>query len=121
MNNRPYGSELLTVARRTLLRELLPLLPPEKAYEALMIANAMAIAARELAPHAGRNACAAQQISRFYSDIACAPNAEPSERDLAARIRARAIPAAHGPRLFELLQSLTEAKLALCNPKYLPG
>ena len=43
MKNRPYGNELLEVARRTLLDELLPLLPAEKTYEALMVANAMAM------------------------------------------------------------------------------
>jgi hypothetical protein len=38
--------ELLAAARRTLLDRLLPALPPTLHYEARMVANAMAIAAR---------------------------------------------------------------------------
>lgn len=47
MPDRPDGPALLEEARRLLLEALLPLLPPERHYEGLMIANAMAIAARE--------------------------------------------------------------------------
>ena len=47
MNDRPDATELLAIARRTLLDELLPRLPEELRYTALMIANAMAIASRE--------------------------------------------------------------------------
>lgn len=47
MRSAPDGAELLRVARETLLNELLPQLPKELHYPALMTANAMAIAARE--------------------------------------------------------------------------
>jgi hypothetical protein len=47
MNDRPDATELLEVARRTLLDDVLPRLPDDLRYSALMIANAMAIAARE--------------------------------------------------------------------------
>lgn len=43
----PDAHELLDIARSTLLEQLLPALPGELRYPALMIANAMAIAARE--------------------------------------------------------------------------
>lgn len=43
----PNVHELLDIARSTLLEQLLPALPGELRYPALMIANAMAIAARE--------------------------------------------------------------------------
>ncbi len=42
-----HAHELLEIARQTLLEQVLPVLPGELRYPALMIANAMAIAARE--------------------------------------------------------------------------
>ena len=47
-NDQPAGEALLEAARRLLLDELLALLPAERRYDGLMIANAMAIAGREL-------------------------------------------------------------------------
>ncbi|MFW7340123.1 DUF6285 domain-containing protein [Pollutimonas sp. H1-120] len=119
MNNRPYGNELLSVARRTLLDELLPLLPPEKTYDALMIANAMAIAARELAPHAADDESARCEIRRFHAETGRDGSAQASEHELAALIRERAIRESDYPRLRELLLTLTRAKLLLCNPRHL--
>ncbi len=49
MRERPTGGELLTIARKVLREELMPLLPEERRYDALMVANAMAIAARQIA------------------------------------------------------------------------
>ena len=46
MHEPPPGPDLLDAARKTLLEELLPALPPEKHYAALMVANAITIAAR---------------------------------------------------------------------------
>ena len=51
--DQPAGEALLEAARRLLLEELLALLPAERRYDGLMIANAMAIAARELRAVAG--------------------------------------------------------------------
>ncbi|HET9762371.1 MAG TPA: DUF6285 domain-containing protein [Casimicrobiaceae bacterium] len=48
MKVEPAGEELLRVARASLLETLLPLLPAESHYTARMVANAMAIAAREM-------------------------------------------------------------------------
>ena len=41
MTDHPDGAALLDEARRTLLEILLPLLPPERRYDGLMVANAM--------------------------------------------------------------------------------
>lgn len=49
MNNSPDATELLAIARATLLDKLLPRLPEDLRYTALMIANALAIASREYA------------------------------------------------------------------------
>lgn len=48
MREQPDGAALLAIAREVLRKELLPLLPKERAYEVLMIANAMSIAERQL-------------------------------------------------------------------------
>lgn len=48
MRDRPGGAELLRQAREVLLEELLASLPPDKRYDGLMVAAAMATAAREL-------------------------------------------------------------------------
>lgn len=48
MRNPPTGAELLETARAVLREELLNSLPSDKRYVALMIANAMSIAARQL-------------------------------------------------------------------------
>lgn len=48
MRDDPNGVALLETARSLLRKELIALLPPERRGEALMVANAMAIAARQL-------------------------------------------------------------------------
>ena len=47
--DRPDGAALLRLARATLLEDLLPALSESRRYDALMVASAMAMAARELA------------------------------------------------------------------------
>ncbi len=49
MRDRPSGAELLELARRILRQQLLEHIPPEDKYSALMVANTMAIAARQMA------------------------------------------------------------------------
>jgi len=48
MRDQPTGDQLLDTARALLREELMPALPADKRHTALMIANAMAIAARQL-------------------------------------------------------------------------
>lgn len=49
MSDRPDAKELLEAARAALMAEVLPLLPPDRRMTGLMVASALAIAARELA------------------------------------------------------------------------
>jgi hypothetical protein len=44
----PHGIELLQLARRTLLEEIVPAAPEAQRYVLRMVANAIAIAAREI-------------------------------------------------------------------------
>ena len=48
MLEKPAGADLLATAREVVLTELLPALPPDKVFAARMVANAMAIAMREM-------------------------------------------------------------------------
>ncbi|MBL6933011.1 MAG: hypothetical protein ISR45_08690 [Rhodospirillales bacterium] len=48
MRDKPDGAELLGLARRILREQLLEHIPPQKKYQALMVANSMAIAARQI-------------------------------------------------------------------------
>ncbi len=118
MNNRPYGNELLHAARQTLLDGLLPLLPADRTYDALMIANAMAIAARELESCGQPDDRVDEQIARFYRDMGL-DDTDASEADLALKIRNRLIDKSQYPRLRVLLLAVAREKLAISNPKYL--
>ena len=99
MRVEPAGAELLRVARAQLLESLLPQLPAALRYEARMVANAMAIAARELATPAA-----------------------PAAGDMAALARAvRAGAHDADGALQETLRSFTRARLAVSNPRVLEG
>lgn len=50
MKGKSGGAELLELARRTLRRQLLEHVPAGHKYTALMVANAMAIVARQIEP-----------------------------------------------------------------------
>ncbi len=63
MREQPDGADLLDTARELLLTELLPKLPEAQRFAARMIANAMAIAAREAHDDAGWAAAAATRIA----------------------------------------------------------
>src|SRR5262249_14969795 len=95
--DQPDGSMLLSEARDRLMGSLLSDLPEKQRYEARMIANAMAIAAREL------------------SVLRPPP---PDERVLAAEIRSGKYDADAGFR--DRLAADVLARLAISNPKLLP-
>ena len=129
--DRPTGAELLAAARRTLLEELIELLPAERRYDGLMVANAMAIAARELAAADAPARAALAGVAALYGEtMESGPDAAEVERALsgldrrlAADIRAGAFDAAGARRdaLVALLRAVTLARLEISNPKALPG
>jgi len=116
MQDRPDAIALLGLARETLLRDLLASVPKERRFEALMIANALGIAAREIAD-AGR-AEAAQQadLATLLGDPA-AP-ADALRRRLAAEIRAGARDG--DPAVHAVLRRAAIGRLKISNPKALP-
>jgi hypothetical protein len=104
----PEAADLLATARDVLLAELLPALPAEKAFAARMVANAMAIAAREAAQDPAWQAAA---LARMGGD---------------ARAFAKAIRAGlHDPgtprhaEAVALLDDLTRARCAVSAPRAL--
>ncbi|BDG74947.1 DUF6285 domain-containing protein [Roseomonas fluvialis] len=102
----PDATDLLATARDVLLNELLPALPAEKAFAARMVANAMAIAAREAAQD---DAWQGAALAHMGGDV----------RTFAAAIRA----GAHDPgtprhtEVATLLDDVTRARCAVSAPK----
>jgi glutathione S-transferase len=126
MLDRPTGAELLAEARRTLLETLLPLLPSDRRYDALMVANAMAIAARELTDGVGALQTAVGALASLGTradgaDAALAEQLERLERQLARDIRTGAYdaPGSRRDAASRYLREVTTARLRLSNPKAL--
>ena len=116
--DQPDGEALLEAARRLLLDELLALLPAERRYDGLMIANAMAIAARELRDAGAGSTAAAQRLGAFFEDATAAPDA--LARRLVVDIRAgRFDDGSARERLIGLLRAELRGRLAISNPKAL--
>lgn len=103
----PLPAELLGTAREVLLNDLLPALPPEKAFAARMVANAMAIAARA----AAQPDWDAAALARIPGDPAA----------FAAAIRAgRHDPGTQGhAEAAALLDDITRARCAVSAPRAL--
>lgn len=105
MTSNTQGERLLETARDVLRDELLPALPAQLRHAALMVANAMAIAAREL------DRCA---------DAALDQAREAEDRRLCAAIRAGDVDDGEAAaQLHARLLAGTRARVEVSNPKYL--
>ncbi len=125
MKVEPAAADLLDIARATILSDIVPALPGNQRYAALMAANALAIAGRELAlPSTG-----ADEIARLAALLGdWSPGADPGEalRDATARLAARVREGRFdegGARVLLLahLRETTRARLAVSNPRLLAG
>ncbi len=121
---RPDALELLEVARETLLQRVLPELEGDARYQALMIANAMAIAIRELTPGAVELEAELERLRGLYegegqSGLSGPGALEFLEEQLAKDLRAGELDG--GPQLGvrRLLRARTEARVRVSNPKRL--
>lgn len=128
MNNLPGGADLLEIARETLITELRPLLGEHARYELAMIANAMAIAAREAAAGEAPAHAALGRLNALYGTperelhgAALRDAVRAHARQLAADIRAGRYDANDEKRraLVEHLRETVRAKLRISNPKSL--
>ncbi|CAN5351494.1 hypothetical protein BH11PSE11_BH11PSE11_22080 [soil metagenome] len=119
------GQDLLLTARDELLKQLLPALPPSLRYQALMIANAMAIAAREAAIGAEHEQAESISLHSLLNmsaiDSQRGQSALNGRKQLCAQIRAGAFDPASAPHqeLLRHLASTVRAKVAISNPKLL--
>lgn len=115
----PDAKALLEISRTTLLEQVLPALPGELRYPALMIANAMAIAVRE-------STLAAQAEYQEWACLGGLVDEPPATLPEMRRQLARAIrQGRHDNRqscrsLIAALRQVTLARLAISNPKALP-
>ena len=126
MKTQPNAAELLTIARTTLLDKLLPGLPEELRYDALMIANAMAIASRE---HAGADAAMHAEFARLQKLLgetgetpagpALATSLAKLNHRLAADIRTGRFDDKARTALLDHLEKTSADELAISNPRAL--
>jgi hypothetical protein len=126
MTDRPNGAELLKIAREALMRELAAELPESKRYLALMIANAMAIAAREAELGDGADRAELTSLRMLFQEPGpdtsedVADRLEALNRRLCAEIRAGKFSGgADEARLRAHLRRSAEARVAISNPKAL--
>jgi hypothetical protein len=126
MTDNPDGAALLEEARRTLLEVLLPLLPPERRYDGLMVANAMAIAAREAAQGDAALREAVQQLSALFPAASAGEDPRAHLRELEARLAGEIraglcdAPGVRRDAVSDYLRRSVIARARVSNPKALP-
>lgn len=101
INDEPDARGLVSIALRTFRDSVLPAVPAERRFEALMIANALGIAERELA--AKPDAALEARTPQLCRDIEAGAY-DPPERQADLR---------------KVLWELTRARLAISNPRLL--
>jgi hypothetical protein len=126
MNDRPDARNLLETARNALAADILPALPEALRYTGLMIANAMAIAQREIEAGDARLRDEHERLSKLLAERAGSPAGdalhgalEDYNRRLAREIRAGRFDGEERAAMLDHLRRTTEEKLAISNPKLL--
>jgi uncharacterized protein DUF6285 len=131
MRDQPTGDQLLETAREILREEVLPILPANKRYAALMIANAMAIAMRELRCGDRHDRAELTGLGEIFataeplqalSGAALASALDEGNRSLGQLIRSGGadVGQAHAAVWRHLLEA-TRNRVSISNPKYLDG
>lgn len=121
MINQPETRDLLTEARQVLLDSVAPELAGEHKYQALMIANAMGMAIREIEQREqGQPEEIDQAVRAFLAQRSLDSKAAEAEGELARAIYERRLDGTD-PDLRSVLRTLTEARLWINNPGYLKG
>ncbi|WP_289101490.1 DUF6285 domain-containing protein [uncultured Marinobacter sp.] len=119
MINEPDSRDLLTEARQVLLDSLVPDLAGEQKYQALMIANAMGMAIREIEQRAqGEPEATDRSLSQFLAGHQLPDAPSQGEQTLARALRDRRLNG-DDPELRSVLKSMTEARLRINNPGFL--
>jgi uncharacterized protein DUF6285 len=126
MNDKPDAKNLLATARETFAAEILPALPEALRYTGLMIANAIAIAQREIEAGPVPARAEFERLRALLRERSGAPAGEALyaelagyNRRLAEEIRVGRFDGGERAALLEHLHRTTEEKLAISNPKAL--
>jgi aminoglycoside phosphotransferase (APT) family kinase protein len=127
MQDLPDGPALLALARDVLLNDLMPLLPPERRLEALLVANCMAVAEREANTDAPEYTLLRELATLYHPEDPSSPVSgtvgEGSEmlRRFACELRNGAFENSpnRDARARAILWRMTIARLRLANPKFL--
>lgn len=120
MSIQPTGADLLDAARALLRDELIAALPPERRHAALMIANAMAIAERELRRGDGALRDALARLGSPPGEGDLRARLVAANRALCAQLRAgAAADSSRRPALHAHLLATVRDELAVSNPKAL--
>lgn len=129
MRDQPTGEALLETARTVLREELMPALPADKRHAALMIANALSIAARQLKKGDGGERAELAALESLLSEPFAGRTDDPqalrdalvaANRKLSQTIRAgRADAGSLRDEVRRHLLDVVRAKVAESNPKYL--
>lgn len=120
MADKPGGARLLQQARATLLQDLLPELKDDKRYLALMVANAMAIAARELDAEPEN-----LEALRKDLELVLGPAQSQDHGEAVLELKGKMVRDLRSGRvdgnadLYDALMHDVRARLALSNPKLL--
>jgi hypothetical protein len=115
INDEPDARGLVAIALQTFRDSILPGVPAERRFEALMIANALSIAERELA--AEPDAALVAAVGRLTGDSG---DLEAQAPQLCAAIDAGAFDAPDRQAdLRKVLRELTRARLGVSNPRLL--
>jgi hypothetical protein len=113
-------ASLISVARAALTEDILPIVPAERRYTALMLNNALGIAARELEAGDRPRAEALERLRALYPDAADAADLEGLERRLSVDIRTGAHDSgATHEAVADYLGARVGAQVAISNPRYL--
>ena len=128
MRDHPNGAELLATAQKVMRNKLLPHLPANLKHEALMVANAMAIAARQLAAGEKPNRQELDALLDLLPNSALNSSEDEAQRlqklnrELGARIRAGAAdPGQPGhAETYRHLRRVALQRVLESNPKYVP-
>ena len=126
MRTRPHAQDLVAVARTTFADKLMPELPPDVRYLALMVANALANAERELAAGDGPGRAELARLQSIYPTAAVTEEPLPIQldrfnRQLSVDIRRGAFLSDRSRReeLRNHLVQTTMERVRETNPKYL--
>ena len=119
----PDALALLDIARETLLEKVLPQLEGDARYQTLMIANAMAMAMRELGSDETGGELETQLLRSLYLDCPVPGDEAAGQtvlrlQDLLTQdLRDATLDVIAQPALRQLLRTRTEARLKVSNPR----